>query len=45
MTYHVTESEGLRDLKEDLQRLSDAGHTIVQVIPANGKFAIISTTA
>jgi len=45
MTYFTTKVDALRNLAEELQRLSDAGHTIVQVVVIDGAPVIISTTA
>lgn len=44
MTYYTTKSVG-KNLEADLNRLADAGHTIISVVNGDGFLIIISTTA
>jgi len=44
MTYYTTKVTKLENLAAELQRLSDASHTIVQTIVIDGSIVIISTT-
>jgi hypothetical protein len=42
-TWFTTKVERLNDLDEELQRLADAGHVILQVVAIDGKSVIISS--